>query len=355
MTTTSSTGRTRRRLRIGRRVLRLPLNGLSPRLYGPVVLLAVVILAGTLGYMVLGLSTLDALYQTVITVSTVGYRELSDGGVTMGYKIFTVFLILGGTGSMLYGAGVFVESLLEGRLTGEYRRYRMHRHIEELNGHVVICGQGRMGRAIAEYAKSTQQTIVVIDELEERAEAMGFPFIQGNATHDDTLRQAGIERAAVAIVALGSDADNVYVTLSVRSLNPTLFLVARATGEGAIPKLRQAGADRVVDPYEIGGTRMGALAFQPAVTDFLDVVLHDDEYAVKVQELAVPDTSSALGHNLAELSLREQTGAVVLAVRDRVGKFHTDDVHTRPFLHGDLLIAIGTDTALHRLAERLRT
>ncbi|MCP3853226.1 MAG: potassium channel protein [Actinomycetia bacterium] len=328
---------------------------LSRRLYGPVVLLVAVVVGGTVGYMVLGLSALDALYQTVITVSTVGYRELSDGGVTAGYKIFTVVLILGGTGSVLYGAGVFVENLLEGRLTGEYRRYRMHRHIEELSGHVVICGQGRMGRAIAEYAKSTRQVVVVVDALEDRAEAMGFPFVLGNATHDDVLRQAGIERAAVAIVALGSDADNVYVTLSVRALNAGLFLVARATGEDAIPKLRQAGADRVVDPYEIGGTRMGALAFQPAVTDFLDVVLHDDEYAVRVQELPVPDTSGALGHNLAELSLREQTGAVVLAVRDREGNFHTDDVHTRPFLHGDLLIAIGTDSALNRLGDRLKS
>lgn len=354
MTSTSTTGRPPLRQRFSKRALRMP-SGLSRRLYGPVVLLVVVVMGGTIGYMVLGLSLLDALYQTVITVSTVGYRELSSGEVTTGYKVFTVMLILGGTGSVLYGAGVFVENLLEGRLTGEYRRYRMQRLIEELSDHVVICGQGRMGRAIAQFAKTTHQTVVVVDQVENRAEAMGFPFVLGNATHDDTLRLAGIERAAVAIVALGSDADNVYVTLSVRHLNPELFLVARATGEDAIPKLRQAGADRVVDPYEIGGTRMGALAFQPAVTDFLDVVLHDDEYAVKVQELPVPDTSGALGHNLAELSLREQTGAVVLAVRDRDGKFHTDDVHTRPFLHGDLLIAIGTDSALHRLGDRLRS
>ena len=314
-------------------------------------LLLAVIGAGSTGYILLGLSPVDAVYQTIVTVSTVGFREIANGEPTTTWKAFTSVLILVGTGSVLYGASIVIESIVEGRISGQYRRYRMQRQIDDLNGHLIVCGMGRVGRSITSFVQSVGQTVVTVDTEELRLVANGGMFVLGDATSDDVLRQAGIERAGTLVTALGSSVDNLYVTLSAREMNPELFIVSRADEAESITKLHQVGANRVVNPYEIGGYRMASLATQPNVADFVDVVVHDGTFEATLREFKIPAGCNFEGQSIDDLSVRSSTGAVVLTVRDELARFHTDDLAKRPFAVGDMIVAIGSDDSLDRLAK----
>jgi len=311
-----------------------------------------VLVLGTAGYTVLGLGLMDAAYQTIITVSTVGFREVAEGDPDTAWKAYTSVLILLGTGSMLYGATSVIESIVEGRLTGQYRRFRMQRTIDDLSGHLVLCGIGRVGLAIEQFVRSVGQEVVVVDR-----DAARLPddvlHVVGDATSDHVLRSAGIERAATLVTALGTSVDNLYVTLSSRKMNPALFIVSRADDPEAMTKMLQVGADRALNPYEIAGSRMASLATQPNVADFVDVVVHDGDFEAKLREIHLPGNSDFVGRTIDNLAIRPETGAVVLTVRDAEAQFHTDDVTTRPFADGDVIVAIGTDEALDRLATRV--
>ena len=222
--------------------------------------LALVIGVGTFGYHRLGLTPSEAVYQTVITITTVGYQEV--GTVTGGYRAFTVLLILFGTGTALYTLGVAIESLFEGRLDDQIRRRRMQKQIDRLAGHVVLCGLGQVGRAIYDELVRAGRSVVVIDRRGLDADTVSLS-VEGDATSDDVLRAAGLERAETLVLALDSDVDNLYVALTARSMGPDLFIVARSNRSSGGPKLRQAGVDRVVNPHEIGGSMMAALVLQP--------------------------------------------------------------------------------------------
>ena len=309
-----------------------------------------VLVAGTVGYTLLGLGAVDAAYQTIVTVSTVGFREIADGDPDTTWKAFTSVLILFGTGSMLYGATSVIESIVEGRLSGQFRRYRMQRSIDDLSGHLIVCGTGRVGQAITEFVRSVGQEVVVVDRDETRLPDEDVLHVAGDATSDDVLRRAGIERAATLVSALGTSVDNLYVTLSSRKMNPDLFIVSRADDSESMAKMLQVGADRAVNPYEIAGSRMASLATQPNVADFVDVVVHDGTFEAKLREFRLPDGSDFVGQTIDDLAIRQETGAVVLSVRDRSAQFHTDDVTSRPFADGDVIVAIGSDAALDRLA-----
>ena len=223
--------------------------------------LAAVTAAGTFGYYRLGLSAGDALYQTVITISTVGYGEV--GEITGSYRVFTVLLIMFGTGTALYTLGVLIESLFEGRLDDQMRRRRMQKQIDRLSGHVVLCGFGQVGRSIHRELAAAGRTVVVVDRREFDADAE-LLHVMGEATDDDVLLAAGIDRADTLVLALDSDVDNVFVALTGRSMRPGLFIVARSNQSSSEPKLRQAGVDQVVNPHEIGGSRMASLVLTGA-------------------------------------------------------------------------------------------
>ncbi len=314
-----------------------------------ILLLSSILVIGTVGYMLFGLRFLDALYLCVTVISTVGFREL--GVVTDGFQVFTIVLILSGVGTALYTLGVMLEALVEGRLTDSFGRRRMQRQINDLQGHVIVCGFGRVGRSIARRITAEGGDVVVIDTDSERLEGWPGLWVEGNATDDQTLQAAGIDRARSLVAALTSDADNLYVTLTGRSLSPRLFIAARARVESAEPKLTQAGADRVVNPQNIGGERMAALVMQPAVADFLDVVMHDGSLEFRLAEVTIAHTSPLAGLSLRDAHVRDRTGAMILAMRDEEGNFRTNPPPEEVIDPGEVLIAIGTNAQLESLRE----
>lgn len=247
----------RRRRRQARRAPRDPWSRFRAGLIGLVAVLA----AGTAGYAVLGLSLLDAVYQTVVTVSTVGFRELGEVGQR--YQLFTVVLIMFGTGTALYTLGVLLETLFEGHLNDQFGRRRMQKEIDGLRDHIVVCGYGQVGQAIAAELSGGGREVVIIDRRGDFDPGSSLVVV-GEATDDEVLARAGLHRARTLILALDSDTDNLYVALTARTLQPDLFIVARANNSAADPKLRRAGADRVVNPHEIGGRRMAELALEPS-------------------------------------------------------------------------------------------
>ena len=309
------------------------------RFWTGLALLALVTVGGTVGYNRLGLSPGEALYQTLITITTVGYGEV--GAVTSSYRVFTVLLILFGVGTALYTLSVLIESLFEGRLDDAIRRRRMQKQIDRVSGHVVLCGYGQVGRSIFRQLAAAGRTVVVVDRMVLDDDELPLSLI-GEATDDDVLLATGLERASTLVLALDSDVDNLYVALTARSMCPTLFIVARCVSSAAEPKLRQAGVDRVVNTHEIGGSRMAALVLQPDVVEFLDVVMHDEDLAVNLAEIPVRAGGPFDGETLSACRISETSGATVLAVR-RGGSFTTNPTPDFVLAAGDVLISLGTN------------
>lgn len=310
-------------------------------------MVALVLVAGTIGYSLLGLSVIDAAYQTVTTVSTVGFREVVKFDTAE--KIFTIALITVGVGTVLYTFSLGVQMIVDGQLREILGRRRMDKKIADLSGHVVVCGWGRVGRAVAADLQREGRYVVVVDSDRTRIAELDLPMVVGDATHDTTLRAAGIERAHALVAALAEDADNLFVTLSGRSLNPSLFIVARARQDESIAKLARAGADRVVNPQGLGATRMASFIVRPHVAEFVDVVMHERSMEFRMQEVEIPEGSPLDGRTLREARLRDNCGALVLALRNADGSFATNpDLDTVLRTH-HILIAVGTDLDLSRL------
>jgi voltage-gated potassium channel len=313
------------------------------------VTLAGIIVAGSVGYVVLGFGVLDAVYQTVTTITTVGFREVEP--LNGRGKVFTILLILAGVGTALYTLTVLLELLVEGHLGNAMERRRMDKRIAALNDHAIVCGWGRVGRAIARELEAAGKALVVVDNDPERTATIhGHLHILGDASDDDILRQAGIERAAALVAAVSTDAANLFITLSGRSLRPGLFIVSRAREDSSAAKLTRAGADRVVNPQELGAARIAAFLLRPHVTEFLDVVMHDRGTELRLEEIQVADDSPLAGLTVSEAKVRDRTGALLLAVRDGDGGFITNPTAHTVMEAGHILIAIGTEEQLHALS-----
>ena len=314
--------------------------------------LAVVVLGGSLGYWALGATPLDAVYDTVAVITTVGFRESTTIDGTE--KVFTICLILAGVGTALYSLGVVIEVLLEGQLAAIFGRRRMERRIAGMAGHVIVCGWGRVGRVVADQLSVRGIDFVVVDVDAERVSGLAFPFIVGDATDDAVLREAGIDRARSLVAVMSNDAANLYVTLSGRSLNPALFIIGRARVVDSEEKILRAGADRVINPQAIGGARIAALLFQPHVSEFLDVVTHDAGLEFRLEEVRLPQGSPLAGTTLGDSHIRARTGALVLALRRPDGSFATNPPPDTVITADQVLIAIGTQAQLDQLTELVR-
>ncbi|WP_406230413.1 potassium channel family protein [Nocardia sp. NBC_01009] len=308
-----------------------------------------VVLGGTVGYLILGFGVLDALYQTVTTITTVGFREIHPLGPAG--QVFTMVLILVGAGTALYMFGVLLEALIEGHLRQHMERRRMDRQILRMSGHIIVCGWGRVGCSTAQYLSGLGKQIVVIDRDPARLQDLEYPNVLGDVTDDSVLEAAGIGRARALIAALDSDADNVYVTLSSRALRHDLVIIARARTEGSKSKLLRAGANRAVNPQLIGGRRMAAFALQPNVAEFLDVVMHDDTLEYRIEEVQIASESPLIGRSLKESALRQRTGALVLAIRTPTGKFIANPTGETQLVADTILIVLGTPTQLDAIRD----
>lgn len=318
------------------------------------VLLSVLVL-GTVGYMIIGgWSLLDALYMTVITVATVGFREVRP--LTPVGQLFTIGLVLVGVGALGYSFATFVEFLVEGHLRGLLEERRMRKVISNLSDHHIIAGLGRVGSVVARALNEEGARYVAIDTNEEAlldATGEGAAVIKGDATDESVLVAAGVERARSLITTLDSDADNLFVTLTARGLNPRLFIVARSSAESTEAKLRKAGADRVLTPTVIGGRRMATMVLHPVVSDYLDLVTRTDKVEFRLEEMALPAHSMLAGRSLADLGIRERTGAYVLAVHTSAGGINTNPSADTVLHANDRIVVLGTPAQLEALTAEV--
>lgn len=314
-----------------------------------ILILVAVVAIGWAGYLILGASPLDALYQTATTITTVGFREVIPFGTAE--KLFTIAFVIGGTATTLYTFGTVLEALIEGRMKDLYGRRRMERTIGNLSGHIVICGWGRVGKTLATMVTESGQRVVVVDRDESRLADCKHLSVAGDATDDETLERAGVRDAKALVCALDTDECNLFVTLSARSVSPSLFIVARARIEANEPKLLKAGADRVVNPQAIGGERMAAFVLQPNVAEFLDVVMHDRGLEFRLEEVVIPKVGGLADQTIGSLDLARRTGALVLALRRAEGEFVTNPGSATVLRAGDILIVIGTLVQLGELKD----
>lgn len=311
--------------------------------------LLLVLVVGTIGYDLLGFGLLDAAYQAVTTVSTVGFREVKPLSTTG--KVFTIVLILVGVGTALYALGVLVETFIEGRINELFGRRRMNQSIAAVRDHVIICGWGRVGRSIASEVVEAGRDLVVVESNPDKVEGVAHRVVIGDATKDAVLRSAGIDRASSLVAAVDGDADNSFITLSARALQPELFIVARARSGDSDGKLQRAGADRVVNPQNIGGARMAAFVLRPNVAEFIDVVMHERSLEFRLEEVPVTEGSPIAGRSLRDAHVRDKTGSLVLALRDADGTFQTNPSPDTLICAGQVIIAIGTQDELKALVD----
>lgn len=310
---------------------------------------------GVIGYMLIeGWSFLDALYMTITTISTVGYNEVNTL-TTLG-RIFTIALIVIGVGVFFFIISIIAEYILAGHLVGAIGRRRMKQRIDSYKDHYILCGFGRVGEQVAMSLEQEGVPIIIIDNNPEsikRCEQKGYAYIEGDASDDMVLREAGIERAKGLVTATDSDADNVYVTLSSKSIKEDLLVVARATTAEAGHKLLRAGADRVISPYSIGGKRLASLLLRPAVVEFLDVVMHDIEEELLMEDVFVRDGSRFVSNSIVEAREKCAAGANILAVKKKGAKRMLANPPADTIIEvGDHLVALGTKEQLKEL-ERL--
>jgi voltage-gated potassium channel len=315
-----------------------------------VVCLAVVLVIGTSGFMLIeGWSFLDALYMTVTTVTTVGFREVAPLG-TAG-RIFTIALVLIGVGVAFYILTAMVAAIIEGDLAQFFGARRMRTAIERLSDHYIVCGYGRVGSEIGREFKERRVPFVVIDMNDdglERARADRVLLVEGDATQEETLIAAGIQRCRAIIAASDTDAGNTFITLTAKGLRSDVFVIARV-GEAAVErKLRLAGADRVISPYAIGGRRMALAALQPVIADFIDIVPGDSASDRILAEFAIDEASGLAGKQLSE-ALAGAKDVVVLAVRDARGSMVVGPPGDRRLSPGDQVIVFGNEDELRSI------
>ncbi len=321
----------------------------SRRLLWGSIILAVIVAVGVTGYMVIeGWSFLDSLYMTITTIATVGYGEIHP--LSAGGRVFGMVLILGGVGGALYGLTAIVQYALEGDIGSIWGRRRMKNKIDQLRGHFILCGFGRVGETIASTFQEEGVHFVVIENDPAHItglEQSGYLYLAGDATRDEVLREAGIEHARGLVAAVGDDADNTYITLTGRELRPDLFIEARASSERAEKKLKSAGANRVVSPNSIGARRMAMLALRPAVVDFVDDITRRGGPDLLMENVSVSAESVLAGQSVNEL--RQCSKATILAINKKNGGLMANPPGEEKIMAGDSLIIVGTGEQLSSL------
>lgn len=317
-----------------------------------IVLVVSVLLTGTIGYSIIERwPFFDALYMTVITLATIGYQEVRPLSY-MG-RAFTIVLVFFGVGVVAYVINNGIKIILEGEIQKAFGRMRLEKKLRNMKNHFIVCGYGRMGHIICRELKAHKVPCVVIEKEHVVLDAdEEIPFIFGDATKDELLKEAGIERARGLISVLSTDAQNLYVVLSARELNPDLLIVARAGEEGSEQKLLRAGADRVVSPYHIGGLRIAHSVLKPAVVDFLEFATKSGNIELQMEEIEVAEGSFLADKTIHEAGIGREYGVIVVAIKRKEGEMKFNPVHNTKIKPGDTLIAIGEIEKLQDLEKQ---
>ena len=320
------------------------------------VLLTIIILSfGTTGYMIIeGWGIFDAVYMTVITISTVGYGEVHE--ISRIGQIFTVFLVFIGVGFCIYVAGSVVQFMVEGQIRIILGRRRLDKKIGHLKNHYIICGYGRIGSVLCKNIARKPIDLVVIEKNQDISHIMdedGVLYITGDAADEATLIRAGIKRAKSLIAVLATDIDNVFLVLTARQLNPDLYIIARASHEKAQSKLRAAGANKVESPYEIGAISMAQRILRPTVTNFLDQAFDYKRKDIHMEEMFVSASSNLVNVMLKDSGIRQNYNLIIIAIKKSDGSMLFNPSFESVIKDGDTLIAVGEDANLQKLAQIL--
>jgi voltage-gated potassium channel len=303
------------------------------RLGRAVLILAGILMFGTLGYFLIeGMTIFDSFYMTIITISTVGFAEISPP-TPLG-RALTVVIIIAGISFGTYTIGTIVRIFVEGELINYFGRRKVQKQIADMKDHFIICGYGRIGR-------------IICDEL--AADDFDFVVIEQDATSEEALQQAGIMQARGLVTAVNSDANNVFITLTAKGLRPDIFVLARASDEGNEDKLVRAGATRVVSPYLIGGKRMGQILKRPTVADFIDITTMGNQLGLVMEEAKVREGSGLNGKNLIDSSLRRDFGVIIVAIKRPSGEMIYNPQPTETLGSGDVIVVIGKHEDLIRM------
>ncbi len=321
-------------------------------------LLTAVLLLGTLGFRYIeGWTWFDSFYMSLISLTTVGYNEVHP--LTNEGRIFTSILLMVGVTVVFASIGIMSDLVLQLELGNYFGKRKNARMLDKVTNHYIVCGSGRVGRGVIRELRRSGAAVVLVDQSEERAqwaEEQGIPVLVADASHDKTLLAAGIKRAKGLVAAIGSDASNVYVVLSARVLNPDLRIAARASDEQAEEKLRRAGAATVFTPYGFIGHRLAQALLRPHVLSFLDIASAFREGSaldLDIEQVRVADRSTVAGHTLEESRLRQKHGVIVLAIMRSDGSMEFNPPGAAKIEGGDVLIAMGERSKLHRLEHEV--
>lgn len=319
-------------------------------------LFVMLLLGGTIGYMLFeNTGFWSGLYLTIITVFTVGYGDIVP--IHPAGKVFTVLLVITSVSFVMYTFSKITETMIEGEIRGLFKRRNMNKQVQRQHDHYIVCGFGRIGREICSMLQQHGLAFVVIEndpDVVKEIEELGYLELEGEASDDDTLLEAGIEKAKGLISVVSTDADNLYVTLTARGLNPSLYIMARSSGtHGAHTKLMRAGASKVISPYSIGAKRMAHLIIRPTVTDFLDMTMRTSELGLNMEELRVSSTSSFVGKDLVESEIHKRFNLIVICIKREDGKMLFNPKPDVRILAGDILIVIGSFEEITELTKLL--
>ena len=308
-----------------------------------------IILTGTSGFMLIeGWNMADSLYMTIITITTTGFEEVHQ--LSTEGEIFTLILLMVSFGTVIYIGGTGVQILVESKF---FRRKKMQKKIGMLKNHYIVCGYGRMGTHICNDLEQAKVPFVVIEnnpDNKNKLDELEYLYDIGDASNDETLLRAGVKNAKGLVSVLSSDAENVFTTLSAKTLNPDIFVVARAIDDHTEPKLIKAGANRVVKPYELGGVRMAEILLKPGVMDFIDVVAGNNKIDLQIEEITVKKGSSMDKKTLADLPIRSDLNIIIVSVQNEdKGLFIYNPKGNTVVDEGNKLIAIGERANLEKL------
>ena len=332
---------------------------MSPLSYGKVVralaILLIILFIGSTGYMVLEKwGFLESLYMTVITITTVGFGEVRE--VSQAGRIFTIVIIFLGIGIIAYILGMVAQAMVELQVRSLIGRKKLGLTIRSIKNHYIICGFGRIGKIITRELKMNKIPMVVIEQDPEGRQIFeneDIPYIADDATSEDALLEVGIERAKGLVSVVASDADNLFITMTARALNPELYILARADEEHTEKKLYRAGANKVVRPYLIGGRKMAQTIIKPAVTDFIELTVHNKKIGLAMEELIVSEKSRLHGAALIDSRIRQEMDVIIVAIRKKDGDMEFNPSSQTRIEAGDTLISLGKSDDLEKLGEIL--